>query len=73
MVVRNLDHVTIAVADAESAIEFFRLLGFAKQHVAIIDGSFRRCTRCRYISCVKRAITVPTTDDGSSRDTNTGA
>ena len=38
MVVRNLDHVTIAAANAESAIEFFKLLGFEKQHVAVIDG-----------------------------------
>ena len=32
------DHVTIAVADAEPAIEFFALLGFQKEHVATIDG-----------------------------------
>jgi len=37
-VVRNADHVTIAVGDAESAIGFFELLGFRKQHVAVIDG-----------------------------------
>jgi catechol 2,3-dioxygenase-like lactoylglutathione lyase family enzyme len=37
-VVRNPDHVTIAVANAASAIEFFELLGFRKQHVAMIDG-----------------------------------
>jgi catechol 2,3-dioxygenase-like lactoylglutathione lyase family enzyme len=37
-VVRNPDHVTIAVADGASAIEFFDLLGFRKQHVAMIDG-----------------------------------
>ena len=36
--VRNPDHVTIAVADGESAIEFFALLGFREQHVAEIDG-----------------------------------
>ena len=36
--VRNPDHVTIAVADAATAIEFFELLGFRKQHVAMIDG-----------------------------------
>jgi catechol 2,3-dioxygenase-like lactoylglutathione lyase family enzyme len=30
--------VTIAVADAASAIDFFALLGFRKQHVAVIDG-----------------------------------
>jgi catechol 2,3-dioxygenase-like lactoylglutathione lyase family enzyme len=35
---RNPDHVTIAVADARTAIEFFELLGFHKQHVAMIDG-----------------------------------
>lgn len=35
---RNPDHVTIAVADAASAIRFFELLGFQKHHVAIIDG-----------------------------------
>ena len=35
---RNPDHVTIAVADAASAIRFFELLGFRKQHVAMIDG-----------------------------------
>ena len=29
-VVRNLDHVTIAVAHAASAIEFFALLGFRR-------------------------------------------
>jgi len=37
-VIRNPDHVTVAVADASTAIEFFELLGFRKQHVAIIDG-----------------------------------
>jgi catechol 2,3-dioxygenase-like lactoylglutathione lyase family enzyme len=36
--VRNPDHVTIAVADGESAIAFFELLGFRKQHVEMIDG-----------------------------------
>lgn len=36
--IRNPDHVTVAVADAASAIEFFGLLGFTKQHVATIDG-----------------------------------
>ena len=35
---RNPDHVTIAVADAPSAIQFFELLGFRKQHVTMIDG-----------------------------------
>jgi catechol 2,3-dioxygenase-like lactoylglutathione lyase family enzyme len=38
MVFRNPDHVTIAVADAATAIEFFELLGFRKQHVVTIDG-----------------------------------
>jgi catechol 2,3-dioxygenase-like lactoylglutathione lyase family enzyme len=37
-VVRNPDHVTIAVANAATAIEFFELLGFRKQHVVTIDG-----------------------------------
>jgi len=37
-VLRNPDHVTIAVADAPSAIKFFELLGFREQHVATIDG-----------------------------------
>jgi catechol 2,3-dioxygenase-like lactoylglutathione lyase family enzyme len=36
--VRNPDHVTVAVADAASAIQFFALLGFHEQHVATIDG-----------------------------------
>ena len=35
---RNPDHITVAVADAEPAIAFFALLGFEKQHVATIDG-----------------------------------
>jgi catechol 2,3-dioxygenase-like lactoylglutathione lyase family enzyme len=35
---RNPDHVTIAVADAAPAIDFFALLGFRKDHVATIDG-----------------------------------
>jgi catechol 2,3-dioxygenase-like lactoylglutathione lyase family enzyme len=35
---RNPDHVTIAVADAATAIEFFELLGFRKVHVTTIDG-----------------------------------
>ena len=34
----NPDHITIAVADAGPAIEFFALLGFRKDHVATIDG-----------------------------------
>ena len=37
-VLRNPDHVTIAVANAATAIEFFEVLGFRKQHVAMIDG-----------------------------------
>jgi catechol 2,3-dioxygenase-like lactoylglutathione lyase family enzyme len=37
-VLRNPDHVTIAVADAATAIEFFALLGFRERHVATIDG-----------------------------------
>jgi catechol 2,3-dioxygenase-like lactoylglutathione lyase family enzyme len=37
-VLRNPDHVTIAVADASGAIAFFELLGFRKAHVATIDG-----------------------------------
>jgi catechol 2,3-dioxygenase-like lactoylglutathione lyase family enzyme len=38
MMLRNPDHVTIAVADAAAAIEFFALLGFRKEHVTVIDG-----------------------------------
>ena len=34
----NPDHVTIAVSDEQAAIEFFALLGFRTQHVAVIDG-----------------------------------
>jgi catechol 2,3-dioxygenase-like lactoylglutathione lyase family enzyme len=37
-VLRNPDHVTVAVADAAPAIEFFALLGFREDHVATIDG-----------------------------------
>jgi len=37
-VLRNPDHVTVAVADAGQAIEFFSLLGFELGHVATIDG-----------------------------------
>jgi catechol 2,3-dioxygenase-like lactoylglutathione lyase family enzyme len=37
-VVRNPDHVTVAVADGATAIKFFELLGFTQQHVATIDG-----------------------------------
>ena len=36
--IRNPDHITIAVADANAAIHFFELLGFRKGHVATIDG-----------------------------------
>jgi len=36
--VRNPDHVTLAVSDATAAIAFFDLLGFRKGHVAEIDG-----------------------------------
>ena len=35
---RNPDHVTIAVADSGAAIDFFALLGFRKEHVTTIDG-----------------------------------
>jgi catechol 2,3-dioxygenase-like lactoylglutathione lyase family enzyme len=34
----NPDHVTVAVADAATAITFFELLGFRKDHVVTIDG-----------------------------------
>jgi catechol 2,3-dioxygenase-like lactoylglutathione lyase family enzyme len=37
-VLRNPDHVTIAVADAARAIEFFALLGFRQERFATIDG-----------------------------------
>jgi catechol 2,3-dioxygenase-like lactoylglutathione lyase family enzyme len=37
-VLRNPDHVTIAVADGPAAIEFFAMLGFRTSHVATIDG-----------------------------------
>lgn len=36
--VRNPDHVTVAVADGAAAIAFFGLLGFTEEHVATIDG-----------------------------------
>ena len=36
--VRNPDHVTIAVRDADAAIAFFALLGFRRDHTALIDG-----------------------------------
>jgi catechol 2,3-dioxygenase-like lactoylglutathione lyase family enzyme len=35
---RNPDHITIAVADAESAIAFFALLGFRERHMTTIAG-----------------------------------
>ena len=38
LLIRNPDHVTIAVANSATAIEFFELLGFRQQHVATIDG-----------------------------------
>jgi catechol 2,3-dioxygenase-like lactoylglutathione lyase family enzyme len=37
-VIRNPDHVTIAVTDAPSAIRFFALLGFREERLATIDG-----------------------------------
>jgi catechol 2,3-dioxygenase-like lactoylglutathione lyase family enzyme len=36
--VRNPDHVTVAVANAATAIEFFECFGFRKQHIVTIDG-----------------------------------
>ena len=36
--IRNADHVTLAVRDADAAIEFFGLLGFRKDHETVIDG-----------------------------------
>ena len=36
--VRNPDHVTIAVSNAATAVVFFALLGFRKQHVVEIYG-----------------------------------
>jgi catechol 2,3-dioxygenase-like lactoylglutathione lyase family enzyme len=36
-VLRNPDHVTIAVTNAARAIEFFALLGFREERVATID------------------------------------
>src|SRR3954463_586672 len=41
----NPDHITIAVAEAGPAIEFFALLGFRKEHVLTIDGG----TPARYM------------------------
>jgi catechol 2,3-dioxygenase-like lactoylglutathione lyase family enzyme len=43
--VRNPDHVTVAVADSAAAIEFFALLGFREDHVVTIDGG----TPARYM------------------------
>jgi catechol 2,3-dioxygenase-like lactoylglutathione lyase family enzyme len=37
-VIRNPDHITIAVGDPAAAIEFFGLLGFREDHLATIDG-----------------------------------
>jgi len=37
-VIRNPDHLTIAMADAATAIDFFALLGFRKEHILTIDG-----------------------------------
>ena len=36
--VRNPDHVTVAVVDGDAAVRFFGLLGFSRGHVAVIDG-----------------------------------
>lgn len=36
--VRNFDHVTIVVRDAEAAKRFFGLLGFRETHSAVISG-----------------------------------
>ena len=36
--VRNPDHITVAVRDADAAIAFFALLGFRRDHTALIDG-----------------------------------
>jgi catechol 2,3-dioxygenase-like lactoylglutathione lyase family enzyme len=36
--IRNPDHVTLAVADADAAIAFFGLLDFHVSHVARIEG-----------------------------------
>lgn len=36
--IRNPDHITLAVADADAAIAFFALLDFHVSHVARIDG-----------------------------------
>jgi hypothetical protein len=56
-VLRNPDHVTIAVENAAAAIQFFEVLGFRKQHVAVIDGG----PPARYMGmlrsvCRRRAI-----------------
>lgn len=36
--VRNPDHITIAVRDVAAAVAFFGLLGFREDHVTTIDG-----------------------------------
>lgn len=36
--VRNPDHITIAVRDVPAAVAFFALLGFHEDHVTTIDG-----------------------------------
>jgi catechol 2,3-dioxygenase-like lactoylglutathione lyase family enzyme len=36
--VRNPDHITLAVTDADAAGRFLELLGFRKTHVEVIDG-----------------------------------
>lgn len=36
--IRNPDHVTVAVTDRDAAIEFFGRLGFTLGHVTTIDG-----------------------------------
>jgi catechol 2,3-dioxygenase-like lactoylglutathione lyase family enzyme len=35
---RNPDHITVAVANGPAAIDFFGVLGFRESHVAFIDG-----------------------------------
>jgi hypothetical protein len=50
----NPDHVTMAVADAGPAIEFFALLGFRKEHVATIDGGLP--ARSRFLIFVSPAM-----------------
>src|SRR4051794_29700742 len=36
--VRNPDHITIAVRDVPAAVAYFALLGFREDHVTTIDG-----------------------------------